>query len=179
MIRPAGVALPRGLIFITDSSSLSIWVLASALDFLDSLLILSSFIFEIRSSRAIVLRCLGMATASNTSSASDELKSILDRDRGSPFNDLSASAAPPSSTAVRPPSDVVGESMPLMVEMRRSFRSILDAKAALPSSHSCVSAFKSIPIELYWIIRFVPSSDTSSVSFRFLSDSSRSTCNFA
>jgi hypothetical protein len=34
-------------------------------------------------------------------------------------------------------------------------------------------------MDSYWTIRLVPSSDTSSVSFRLLSDSSRRTCNFA
>ena len=178
-IRPGGVVLPFGRKLITDSSSLNMRVLASTLSLTESLFSLVSFIFAMRSSLVNVLLCLGMATASKTSSASEELKSILDRDLVSPVKAFKASKALPSSTAVRPPKEVVGESMPLIEEIRRSFRSMLEARAAFPSSHSCIRAFKSIPTDSYWIIKLVPSSKTSSVSFKFRSDSSRRMCNFA
>ena len=176
---PPGVVLPLGLILMTDSSSRSMCVFASLLSLVDSRFNLSSFIFVMRSSLVRVLLCLGIATASKTSSASEELKSMLDRDRDSPFSALRASSAVPSSTAVSPPNEIVGESIPLIDDIRRSFRSILDASATFPSSHSCIRAFRSIPIDSYCINKFVPSSATSSVSLRVLSDSSRRTCSFA
>jgi hypothetical protein len=177
--RPPGAVLPLGLNFITDSSSRSMRVLDSALSLRDSLLALSSFIFTIRSSRLNLEACLGKAMASKTSSTSELLKSMLERDLDSPFKIFNASMGFPSSTDVMPPKENVGDSTLLMEDTRRSFRSMFNARAALPSSHSCINALRSIPTDSYWIIRLAPSSDTSSVSFKFLSDSSRRTCSFA
>lgn len=145
-----GPVLRRGRRLITDSSSRSIFVLASAVSRAVSRFTLSSFILTILSSRVRVLRGptpgRGRPIASNTSSFS-ELNSGLRR--LSPFNAFNASAGVPSSTDVRPPKLVVGESNPLIDEIRRSFLSIVFASAALPASHSFINDLKSTPMASY------------------------------
>ncbi len=149
VIRGADEVFPRGLKPMTDCSSRNICVLASCLSLMLSFRSLCSLIWAILSSRVSVLRCFGIAIASNTSSTSELLKSILERDLTSPFNIFKASVGLPSSTDVKPPRDVVGDIIPLIDDILLSFRSILLASAALPASHSCTRARRSTPIELF------------------------------
>lgn len=167
---------------MTDCSSRNICVFASAFSRMLSRRERSSFILMIRSSLVIVLLCLGTATASKISSSSEILKAPLDLLVSKPLRARKASAASPSSTEVNPPRDMVGDIIPLIAlieDMRRSFRSMALAMAVLPSSHSCISALRSTPIDSYCSIRFGPISDNSMESSSALSDSSPRTCSFA
>ena len=158
MIPSRPVVRPLGRSLMTVSNSLSICVLAFAFCFTIVCRTRSSLVLAILSS--LVRVCLGKATASNISSL-ELLVIVLDRDLEGFDNPLRVCirSLGVSSTAVVPERLKEGEfGNRLLVDDKDllcSFLSRFIAKAALPSSHSCIRLFRSVPIESYWASKSV------------------------